>query len=386
VSPALALARAGILVQVLERAPIIEEIGAGLQLAPNAGRVLHRLGVFDVVKRTAVLPRRAVMLDVTTGREIYSMDLGSAFVDRFGLPYTVMHRGDLLTALLQGCADTGFVEINPGREVVALEQDPDLVTAHCADGSSYSADVLVGADGLNSAVRKCVLDDKPPLMSRYVIYRGPGPRPAGVEDAVMLYTGDRHHLMQYPIHGGEMLNRVASFESTRGEPGSAEWGAPEELAERFAGACDYVCDAIREVDTSKRWGLFDREPAAGWSQGRVTLLGDAAHPMRQYLAQGAAQALEDALSLSACLASAAGEVAAALKTYESIRYPRVSAIQRNTRYFGQFTHIGGVAATVRDYMLSMLPNTDYRFLDWLYGEGGEPAPEAPSHLGLYASS
>lgn len=383
VATALACARRGITATVIERAAELAEIGAGLQLGPNGVRILRGLDVLDVVERTAVAPRRAVMLDVNSGEEIYSLEFDDAFVERFGARYTVMHRGDLFATLLAAARATGLVEVIPGKQVVAVEQDEDGATAQCADGTTYTGAVLVGADGLNSTVRKALIGDGEPLVSDYVIYRGPGPRPEGVEDAVMLYTGDRHHLMQYPMQGGEMLNRVMSFKSVRGTPGSDAWGAPEELFETFADSCDYVRGALAEMDTSKRWFLCDRAPTSGWSQGRMTLLGDAAHAMRQYLAQGAVQALEDAVAFSASMSDHADDPIGALKSYEAVRYPRVAAVQRNTRFFGELTHLGGVAAALRNYIFSQLPAGDFRFLDWLYGVDAPPPVEAPSWLDLY---
>lgn len=176
---ALACARRGMSVHVLERAPEIKEIGAGLQLGPNAGRLLGELGVLDSVLRTAVLPERFVILDAYTGREIYQARFGQALAERFGAPYTVMHRADLLDTLLQGSLATGLVTAFTGKEVVGVEQDARGATVTCADGSTHSADVVIGADGLRSAVRREVLDDSEPAVSRYAIYRGPGPRPEG---------------------------------------------------------------------------------------------------------------------------------------------------------------------------------------------------------------
>ncbi|MFF0106371.1 FAD-dependent oxidoreductase [Streptomyces hirsutus] len=380
---ALACARRGMSVHVLERAPEIKEIGAGLQLGPNAGRLLGELGVLDSVLRTAVLPERFVILDAYTGREIYQARFGQALAERFGAPYTVMHRADLLDTLLQGSLATGLVTAFTGKEVVGVEQDARGATVTCADGSTHSADVVIGADGLRSAVRREVLDDSEPAVSRYAIYRGPGPRPEGVEDAVTLYAGDGLHLMQYPIQGGELLNRVASFRSDRGAPGSDTWAPPEELFERFADTCDPVREALHHLDLGKRWEQFDRKPMPGWAQGRVALLGDAAHPMRQYLAQGAGQAMEDAVALAAALADSPDDPVTALKEYEEIRFPRAAAVQRNTRFFGEMVHLGGVGAVLRDFAFSSLTADDYSLAEWLYGTGGAPAPQPPARLDFY---
>ncbi len=380
---ALALALRGMEVQVLERAPEFTEIGAGLQFGPNANRALERLGVLDAVLKTAVLPTKFAIMDVYTGAELYHAKLGEVLASRYGAPYTVMHRHDLLTALMEGARATGRVEALPGKEVVDLAQDSTGVRVTCADGSTYQGDVLVGADGVRSIVRRLVLDDSEPLMSEYVIYRGPGPRPEGIEDAVMLYTGDQMHLMQYPIQGGAMVNRVLSFRSTKGKPGSDEWGTPEELFDRFSVACDHVRAALPTLDLEKKWVQFDRAPLAGWAQGRVALLGDAAHAMRQYLAQGAGQAVEDALALAEALSARPDDIPAALARYEEVRFPRASAVQMNTRFFGEFTHFGGIEALVRNYLLKILSSDDYELVEWLYGDGSVPPPVPPRSLNLY---
>ncbi|NBE50560.1 FAD-dependent monooxygenase [Streptomyces boluensis] len=386
VATALACARRGITVTVLERAAEFGEVGAGLQIGPNAWRVLRELGVLDGLAGRAVLPSRWALTDITTGEEIFSLPFGEAFEERYGAPYAVMHRGELLTALITACRGTGLVTLVPGKEITEVGQDGESATAHCADGTSLTADALVAADGLRSVIRAQLLDAEPPLLSSYVVYRGPGPRPEGIEDAVMLYVGDGIHYMQYPISGGTMLNRVASFKSTRGEPGTDEWGTPQELTEKFAGAMAYVRQAVAEMDIGKRWPLCDRKPLAGWAQGRITLLGDAAHPMNQYLAQGACQALEDALALGAALAETPGDPAAAFKSYEAARFPRSSAVQELTRFVGDFCHFGGAAALLRDHFLARLSAEDrYAYTDWLYrADGTLPSRALPAHVDLYA--
>jgi len=387
IATALACARKGIAVRVLERAPVIAEVGAGLQVGPNAWRALTSLGVIGRLNHTAVLPRRAVMLDVITGEEITSLEFGAEFVLRYGAPYAVMHRGDLLTSLIEGCEATGLVTLEPGREVVELTQTTDEATVRCADGSTYAAAAVIGADGLRSTVRRFLLDRAAPLVSRYVVYRGTIPRPAHAEDAVMLWVGDKIHYIQYPVRGGQVLNQVASFASDRGDPGADDWGTPAELADRFAGACAYVKEGMRSLDTTKRWLLHDRRPAAGWAQGRVVLLGDAAHPMQQYLAQGACQAVEDAVALGEAVAASPDDLPGALVKFEAVRYPRTAAVQQVTRYFGEICHMGGVPGTLRNHILGARAATDYRHVDWLYGEHSDDAvpalPRLPGHLNLY---
>jgi 3-hydroxybenzoate 6-monooxygenase len=329
-----------------------------------------------------VVPTRFAIMDVYSGEELHHVRFGSDLEQRFGTPYIVLHRHDLLTALMEAALATGLVTAHTAKTAVGVDQDADSAWVECADGSRHRADLVVGADGIRSSVRRAILDDSEPQTSEYVIYRGPGPRPEGVENAVKLYTGDGMHLMQYPIAGGELLNRVLSFKSTAGEPGSDEWGTPEELHDRFAAACPYIRDSLSTLDLTKKWVQFDRPPLAGWTQGRVTLLGDAAHAMRQYLAQGAGQALEDGVGLAACLQDH-DDVATALAAYEATRYPRTSAVQMNTRFFGEFTHMGGLEAIVRNHLLASLPNDNYDIAEWLYGDGSVPPPVPPAHLQLY---
>lgn len=386
VSAAIALAKRGMSVTVLERAPEIKEIGAGIQLGPNAGRVIQELGVMDTVMRTAVLPERIVIRDIYTGREIYQARAGKELAERYGAPYTVMHRADMLEALLHGALATGRVEVATGKEVVGLEQTGSSARVECADGSTYEGDAVIGADGLRSRIRALTLDDSEPIRSEYVIYRGPGPKPEGTEDAVMLYAGDEIHLMQYPIHGGELLNRVLSFRSRTGEPGSDAWATKEELFERFAHTCDHVQESLGTLDLETKWVQFDRKPLAGWSTGRVTLMGDAAHPMRQYLAQGAGQAMEDAVVLADVLSGGIADVPAALAKFEEIRFPHTAAVQENTRFWGEMVHLGGAGAILRDAYLGGLADTDYTLAEWLYGTDGTSAPRVPGHIDIYARS
>lgn len=381
ITTALALARKGIPVAVYERAPQIGEVGAGLQVGPNAGRILADLGVLDHLKVKAVLPARAVMKDIGTGEEIISIDLAS-FPERYGSPYRVMHRGDLLSGLLQAAADTGLVSIHPGKELVDLRQDDVSATAVFADGTEASAEVLIGADGIRSRVRQILEDDSPPLASNYVIYRGTFPRTPEFENAVTLQTGPHHHVMHYPIRGGEEMNLVCSFRSERGPVGSEAWGTVAELEEYFADANPLVRSAVSHLDRSKRWVQFDRDPKPGWFQGRVLITGDAAHAAHQYFAQGACQAAEDAVVLADLLAAAA-DLAEPFGRFEAIRYPRTTAVQRGSRWWGELTHVESREAESRDALLRSIGEHGLDHLDWLYGDPTLPVPAIPDSRDVY---
>jgi 2-polyprenyl-6-methoxyphenol hydroxylase-like FAD-dependent oxidoreductase len=359
-------------VTVLEREPEFGEVGAGLQLAPNASRILDRLRVLDAVSAKAFRPRRLLLRDAMSGEEITGLRTDGAFVSRYGYPYIVAHRVDLHRALLDGCADHPKVSLIPGSHVVKFEQRAGQVDLLCEDGEAYSGNVVIAADGINSTFRQQMIGDGAPESTGYVAYRSTVPV-AQVRAAVgadylsdmVIWTGPALHLVQYPVRSGTVCNQVAVFESKNYRPGADTWGGPEELEERFRHTAEPVRRSVALVDRSRSWPMFDREPQPGWVQGRVALLGDAAHPMFQYLAQGACQALEDAGALADCLREADGPEAA-LAEYEARRYERAATVQRRARMFGDCLHAGGGLAAMRNYFLNRRPDTDYDPVDWLY--------------------
>lgn len=370
-SAALALARSGTAdhVEVLERSPTFEELGAGLQVAPNAMRALGELGVADAIDAHAFHPGRLVLLDALTGERITTVDLGAPFRARYGEPYLVMHRGDLLQALLDAVEQYDSVELCSDEPAVAVRPDAAGATVRTARGRQVGGDVVVGADGLRSVVRAGTVGDAPPTGSRYVSYRGTVPfadvaEIAGGRD-VLVWVGPRMHLVQYPIRGGLLYNQVACFESDRYSPEHDEWGTPDELDARFAGACDEVRAGVALMARGRRWQMLDRDPVGQWVFGRIALLGDAAHPMLQYLAQGAGQALEDAVALGAALRREP-DPATALAAYQAARVPRTAQVQRTAREFGELLHVGGIAAGIRREFLHGRRSDDYTHLDWLY--------------------
>ncbi|MEV1295527.1 FAD-dependent oxidoreductase [Pseudonocardia sp. NPDC049635] len=367
-STALALARHGLSVHVLEQAPEFSEIGAGVQLAPNALRVLNELGVLTPVLRDAVFPARAMMRDAITGERLAELDFGDDFRAAYGFAYCVTHRSDLLDALLSACRADHAITLEPGKAVTALDQREDAVTVRCADGSAYRARAVVGADGIWSVARKHVLGDGDPTFVGDVAYRGTAPINAtnfADGDNLTWWVGPGIHLIHYPVRGGKMLNQVAVFVARQdGDPSS--WGPPEELDRAFAGTTKEVADGMQLLTRERRWVLRDRPPSATWTRGRVTLLGDAAHPMAQYLAQGACQALEDALVLSRCLAEHSDDIAKAFDAYEAERLPRTGRVQTWARRMGEIVHGAGVTAILRDELLRRCRPTDLPQLDWLY--------------------
>lgn len=370
---ALAAARAGRRVHVIEKSPEFTEIGAGLQLAPNATRMLDRLGVLEDVLKLATFPKNLVMMDAVTGSPITRLDLGDAFRAHYGYPYIVMHRGDLLTAELEACRSNPLVTLDSGREAVSFEQHADAVHVTCADGTSLECEAVVGADGLWSRVRKAVHDDGDPVCAQYVSYRGTVPLrdvPPGTDlENMTIWIGPEMHFVQYVIHGGTLLNQVAVFRSHRFRPGCEhleDWGTPDELETAFAPLCPAVCDAVGHVRRDRRWPMFDRLPIPSWTCGRITLLGDAAHPMLQYIAQGACQALEDSVCLGNAFARRQDPQEAFL-AYQEERIPRTARVQRTARFFGDLKHLDGVGRAVRNALLQKRSPDDFEYFDFLYG-------------------
>ena len=367
---ALALAQHEIDVHVIEKASEFGEIGAGIQLAPNASWALDRLGVLAAVHEHAVFPSRIKWMDAVSGRSLTSLDLGDAFRAHYHYKYLVMHRSDLLSALLARCRAHPRIRLETNKDVVRIEDRGNSAAVHCADGSAYTTELLVGADGLWSTIRAFLVDDGDPVCSQYVAYRGAIPTSeisehAGL-DSVMLWTGPDMHLVQYPVRRGELYNQVAVFKSPRYRVDSDDWGTPEEMDAHFGTGAELVRSALTKIKRNRRWPMFDRLPIANWSRNRIALLGDAAHPMLQYLAQGAAQALEDSVVFADAIA--ASGIDAGLRAYQSERQPRTSQVQTLARAWGEYWHLQpGPKRDARDERLRARAPDDFSDTDWFYG-------------------
>lgn len=367
---ALGLARHGKPVHVIERAAEFGEVGAGIQLAPNAMAVLDSLGVLDAIMKDAVLPQQKRYMDAVTGEQIATIDLGPEFVERYGYPYVVTHRADLHGALLGGCREHELVTLENDKCVVAVENLADgRARVRCADGTTYEADAVIGADGLHSAVRPLIVEDEP-VPSEYVAYRGTvpiGSVPAEAAETpmVLCWLGPHMHLIQYPLRGGKLYNNVAVFRSDYYSSDHDDWGTEAELDARFGLCCPDVQKAGRYLNREIRWPMYDREPISTWSEGAVTLTGDAAHPMLQYLAQGGAQSLDDSLALVEALV-AEPTPQQAFHRYESQRAPHTGNIQRLARVAGELFHIDGVGRSLRNVTFADHDAKDYSNLDWMF--------------------
>jgi len=374
-SSAYALAAAGRRVRVLEQSPAFGEVGAGLQLGPNATRILREWGLLDEVTAAGVLPRRLVLKDALDGSELTDLGLGQDFLDRYGAPYVVIHRSDLLDILYRACQRAG-VDLVADAHVLAVQNGPDMAAAVTGQAAHCGA-LVMAADGLWSTLRRNFSDDEP-ICSGYVAYRGAIPLSEAValEELslrdVVVYVGPSCHFVQYTLRQGDMLNQVAVFASPAYQRGEADWGGPDELDAVFSACCRPVQRGAAKLGRERRWPMFDRLPISNWVQGRLALTGDAAHPMLQYLAQGACQAIEDAWTL-AVQAPPAGsdgqdEWRVALAAYQKLRTERTAQVQLTARAWGDLWHCDGLTRAIRNELLRERDPADYRHIDWLYGK------------------
>jgi 2-polyprenyl-6-methoxyphenol hydroxylase-like FAD-dependent oxidoreductase len=366
---ALAVADTGRAVHLLERAPEFAEVGAGIQLAPNATAVLDRLGVLAPFSERAVFPNRLVLMDAVAGEPVTTLDIGADFREHYGHPYLVAHRADLQAVLLDACRRHPLITLETAKTVTTVEDLIDGARVACADGSVYEAEALVGADGLWSTVRRLVSDDQP-ICSQYVAYRGTLPMSQATThadlDDVVMWAGPGMHLVQYPVRRGALYNLVAVFKSPSYREDSEDWGGPDELDACFGTLCADVRATHRMLQRHRRWPMYDRSPIANWTRNRITLLGDAAHPMLQYLAQGGCQALEDAACLADHLNRHDRDPAAAFTAYQQERIPRTARVQTTARSWGEICHIEGVGLDLRNALLGSRKADDYDRVDWLY--------------------
>ncbi|MEU4160834.1 FAD-dependent monooxygenase [Actinoplanes sp. NPDC026670] len=372
---ALALTRAGRQVMVAEQAPQFAEIGAGLQLGPNAMRAFDRLGVHAAVIDAAVLPARAVIRDAVTGGELTVLDLGRPFRARYGYPYVVAHRHDVLSALLDACSAEPGLELRTGRTAIDVQERDEHAEVTFADGEVLTAGLLVGADGIRSQVRR-LIDRSPPRFSGHVAYRGTiTPSQLVVDpppDDVTLWIGPGIHLMQYPVRRGELYNQVAVYERPASE--REPRGDAEEFHAAFSIAHRKVRESVALLDPHRDWPVHDRDPLPSWTTAHAVLLGDAAHAMLQYLGQGACQALEDAVALADAVSSQPHCQDRARRQYEQRRVARASRCQTVARPWGDLWHTqDATLLALRNRVFRLRRPDDYTDLDWLYAD---PAKDA----------
>lgn len=381
---ALVLARDGCRVDVLEQSDAFREIGAGIQIGPNAFRMFDRLGLADAIDRVAWYPGRLRMNDVRSGEPVAEMPVSATAKGIYGFPYGVIYRVDLHNVFLDACRALPNVALHTHAKVERVEHDAEGATAHLADGRTVRGQALIGADGLWSVVRDAIVGDGAPRVSGHVAYRAVLPVDRVPKHLyspdVVLWGGEKTHLVHYPLRRGELYNLVAVFHSDRYEEGWNTFGDPEELAQRFAQAAAPVRELLSMIETWKMWVLCDREPVKNWTKGRMTLLGDAAHPMLQYLAQGACMAIEDAAVLGASLGRANGDFERAFAEYQRLRYLRTARVQLTARFYGDIYHAAGVTRELRNELFrSGAESAGFAGLSWLYrGIDADAAPASPA--------
>ena len=373
---AMGLAQKGIPSIVLERAAELGEIGAGIQLGPNAFHAFDYLGVGDAARAMAVYIDSLRLMDAMTGNEITRIPLDDAFRTRFRNPYAVVHRGDLHGVFLRACREHDLVDLRTNSGVASYAQDGATVTVTLLDGSVVSGRALIGADGLWSNVRKQLVGDGAPRVSGHTTYRSVIPTEEMPEDlrwnAATLWAGPKCHIVHYPLSGWKLFNLVVTYHNDAAEPVAGKPVSHDEVRRGFEHISPVAQQIIEKGKDWKLWVLCDRDPITNWVDGRVALLGDAAHPMLQYFAQGACMAMEDAVALSHSIAATPDDLEGALDSYQSMRRLRTARVQLQSREIGQHVyHPAGAHAELRNAVMRAKSATDwYVTIDWLYGSTG----------------
>jgi len=373
---ALGLARKGIASVVLERAAELGEIGAGIQIGPNAFHCFDTLSVGDAVRARAVYIDSLRLMDAVDGKPIASIPLDDAFRARFGNPYAVVHRADLHEAMLDACRASEYVDLRTRHDVTGYRQDGSSVRVDCAGRDPVEGAALIGADGLRSRIREQLVGDGEPRVSGHTTYRSVIPTERMPEDlrwnAATLWAGPKCHIVHYPLKGWKVFNLVVTYHNDVSE---AVAGKPVDRAEVERGF-EHISPRARQIiehgEDWKLWVLCDRDPVLDWVDGRVALLGDAAHPMLQYFAQGACMAMEDAVCLAHMLDRNSDDIETALDAYMRMRRVRTARVQIDSRLIGDYIyHADGALAEVRNHIMSNLtPEQWFDKLGWLYGGNG----------------
>ena len=378
IAAALSLLRAGADVHVYERAKTLSEVGAGIQVSPNASRILHRLGLAGALASMGVKPLAIHQRRWDDGRTLLRTPLAEAMEAAFGFPHYQMHRADLLNTLARALPEE---RLHIGHRFTALVDHGDRVEAEFENGTHISVDALVGADGIHSAVRHVLFGPEKPHFTGCVAYRGLVPADRlthlNLEVTAQVWMGPGKHFVHYYVQNRRLVNFVAAIEQDTWTRES--WTDHGEVSSWLAlheGWHPQVRGIIGSADETFIWALFDRRPMARWSVGRVTLLGDACHAMLPFMAQGAAQAIEDGATLAGCLPqTAAGNVPEALRRYEALRLPRASRVQRLSEVNKTRFHLpDGPAQQARDAEMAG-GTTDFsvKAVAWLYGyDAGSP--------------
>ncbi len=377
---AVACTQRGVPVQLLERAAQLSEVGAGIQIGPNVTRILQAWGLGDALAQVAAFPPRLQARDAQTGQVLGTLTLGERAQSLYGAPYATIHRADL-QGLLHSAAQSAGVDIRLGQTVQGWQDTADGLGVTTADGASVQAGALIGADGVWSAVRQQLLGDAPARFTGHLAYRAlvaQADLPAHLRsEQVTVWMGPRLHVVHYPVRSGQWLNLVAIVHGAKPEP-SQDWdqvGQTQALMQAMGAVGHDLHERLASVPAWRQWALHDREPLNGakqMAQGRVALLGDAAHPMRPYLAQGAGMAIEDAQVLAQCFCIDNATVPEQLQAYAEQRWVRNARVQARAIRNGRIFHAQGAVALGRNLSMRLMGE---RVMDvpWLYGGG-------PSHV------
>jgi len=379
-SAAMGLAGAGYRVTVLEQAAEFGEIGAGIQIGPNAFHAMDYLGVGETGRSRAVYIDELRMMDAISGEGVATIPVGEEFRNFFANPYAVIHRSDLHSVFAEACFAHANVNMITNQVVTGFQQDANGVRVFTESGDCFSGDAAIGCDGVRSRFRQQITggEDKGDVLklSGHVAYRSVLPLEEMPNDlrwnAASLWAGDKCHLVHYPLQGWKTFNIVATFQTEVSDVGVNEPGTQEEILQRFGDIDDKPLSILKKPKDWRRWVLADREPIENWTDGKVTLLGDAAHPTHQYFAQGACMAMEDSVCLTHLLKNAEGDFTRAFHDYQEQRMTRAYRVVLMSREIGKHIyHPTGVHRRIRnEIMRAKSPQDWYDSLSWLYGGTG----------------
>ena len=372
---AIALAGHGIPSRVLERRSQFSEAGAGIQLGPNGVHALRRLGIARDLAPNAGQPREIKVFSGGSGAVLTRLPLGAWIEARHGAPYWVAHRQDLQAALLAGAKGSDLIELVSGFEVVRFATDGEIVRAESSDGTGAEGRALICSDGVFSRLRQQI-DGRARLQfagktAARAVLDASVAAPILDAEAIGVWMAPNVHVVHYPVRGGREIAVVVIMDEDWQDE---EWSAPADPARLQAALTPFVPTlqtALAPITDWRRWALFESDPLAKWSFGRVTLLGDAAHPLLPFLAQGGSLALEDAVMLADAFAAAGGDVESAFASYENARQARTARVMAAAQRNGRIYHLSGVAALARNAVLRALPPERITAgYDWIYGWRG----------------
>jgi 3-hydroxybenzoate 6-monooxygenase len=382
---ALALARQGQPVRVLEGAPSFGAIGFGIQFGPNVFHVLDRIGLSDEVLEKADSPSAVLLIDGLTGKEVTRVPTGPSLRARFKHPYIIIHRIDLHNVLLDACRRNPLITLEADAMVNRFADNGDRIVVTTEDGRSFEGVALIGADGIRSRTRAHLLGDGDPVPNGYMAFRTIVPMGDVTADVrreiVALWGGPGFHIVHYPLRHGTLFNIAAVFRrsisSERGD--TAAYRA--ELEHAYRNAHPTMRALLSMLDLERRQAVADRDPIRHWHKGRIVLLGDAAHPTLQSLAQGACMAIEDGLCLADCIAAARGDFQAAFRRYENARVMRTARVTFESRYIWDIYHSDGIQRDVNWQILGDRSEADtFQCLAWLYDGFELPTKAGTDHF------